>query len=519
MEEKTMKKRIALFAFALALSFQACSLKEDTSSLSTPDNSFRNFAECQAIVNGCYMPIKSIYTFTYMIITECQTDISRIYSGTLDSRLDISPALPRFGATVWTQGYQGVQRCNFAIRGIESSSGISDLQRAQLLCEAKTLRAFYYYTLTCMFGNVPFYFDDVADHETMDRIAVLPRMSAVETRKACIEDLQEVAPKVSQTRTSDNAGARLGAAAAWMLIGKMAMWNATKDDPSRKESWYNTAVAALEHLEAIYGDLSEYDYGFNATFRNKNTPESIMEVQHVYVQGGLAYTSNVAAICTPTCRKITSPEGTVIGATFDGVEIPELGYECTIWTAMRPNTYFSQGLQTKLGKDIRKNYNMAWEYNGQAFSDVNTTPWPGPKFWCPNMVTTQDGNNYKVFRYADALLMLSECWFYLGDNDKSIAYLNKVRARAQTGDYVYRTQARLEDEIRSERARELYGEFQRKFDLVRWGIWYDAVQENSDHTAMKEAALPCHEYYPIPDKEVTYSKNNLDNSEYKKYGL
>ena len=29
---------------------------------------------------------------------------------------------------------------------------------------------------------------------------------------------------------------------------------------------------------------------------------------------------------------------------------------------MRPNTYFSQGLQTKLGKDIRKDYNMAWSY-------------------------------------------------------------------------------------------------------------------------------------------------------------
>ena len=36
---------------------------------------------------------------------------------------------------------------------------------------------------------------------------------------------------------------------------------------------------------------------------------------------------------------------------------------------------------------------------------------------------------------------------------------------------------------------------------------------------MRDAALPCHEYYPIPDKEVTYSKNNLDNNEYKKYGL
>lgn len=514
-----MKKTVIIILAVLSLGVCSCSLVEDTSSLSTPDNSFRNFLECQSLVNGCYIPLKSIYTFTYMIITECQTDIAQIYSGTLDSRLDVSPALPRFGSTVWTQGYLGVQRCNFVISGVESSKGISEDQRKQLLCEAKVLRAFYYYTLTCFFGNVPFYFDDVKDNETLFRIAVLPRMSAVDTRKACIEDLQAAASVVPQTRTSDNAGARLGASAAWMLVAKMAMWNASKDDASMSEHWYTVAVEALEHLESIYGELSNYDFEFNATFRNKNTPESILEIQHIYVQGGLDYTSNVAAICTPTCRKITNSEGLVTGATFDGVEIPELGYECTIWTAMRPTTYFCQGLQTKLGRDLRKNVNMAWSYNGQNFNDVDTRPWPGPKFWCPNMVTTKDGNNYKVFRYADAVLMLSECWCALGDNDKAIAYLNKVRARAGTGGYVFRTQARLVDEIRSERARELFGEFQRKFDLVRWGIWYDAVQDNSDHTPMKENAKPCHEYYPIPDKEVTYSKYNLDNNEYRKYGL
>ena len=79
-------------------------------------------------------------------------------------------------------------------------------------------------------------------------------------------------------------------------------------------------------------------------------------------------------------------------------------------------------------------------------------------------------------------------------------------------------------EIRNERARELFGEFQRKYDLVRWGIWYDAVTSNSDYGPLQlnttsSLIKPCHRYYPIPDTEVTYSKNNLDNNEYKAYGL
>jgi hypothetical protein len=120
--------------------------------------------------------------------------------------------------------------------------------------------------------------------------------------------------------------------------------------------------------------------------------------------------------------------------------------------------------------------------------------------------------------------MLAECYFYKGDKDTAIKYLNMTRTRAGLAEYVYRTDARLEEEIRNERARELYGDMQRKFDLVRWGIWYEATTANSDYGYLQEGHAnqmikPCHRYYPIPEIQVTYSKNNLDNDEYHAYGL
>ena len=81
-------KHIFYTAAAMAmLSFQACTLDEDTSGISNPDDFFRKFSECQSVVNGCYIPIKSIYTYTYMIATECVTDIAYCPSGTLDASL------------------------------------------------------------------------------------------------------------------------------------------------------------------------------------------------------------------------------------------------------------------------------------------------------------------------------------------------------------------------------------------------------------------------------------------------
>ena len=386
-------KHIFYTAAAMAmLSFQACTLDEDTSGISNPDDFFRKFSECQSVVNGCYIPIKSIYTYTYMIAPECVTDIAYCPSGTLDASLDISPAVPRMGSTVWRNGYLGVQRCNFAVNGIErayKNEVISEEQYHQLLCEAKTLRAFFYWTLTCFFGNVPFYFDDVTDNEVLSRIQVLPRMDANETRNKVIEDLQSIAPLAAQTRTYDNEANRLGASCAYMLIAKMAMWN---------KQW-DVALDALEQIETIYGPLSQYDYAENILFRNKNTPESIMEIQHTYPQGALTYTSNVACICQPYPRAANS-------AVYDGVEIPEMGTGMTTWTSMRPNSYFCDGLQTKKSNDKRKTLNMAWEYDGKPFSGVGTRPWLGPKFWCPGMQNTADFSNQKVVTNAAREILL-----------------------------------------------------------------------------------------------------------------
>ena len=145
-------------------------------------------------------------------------------------------------------------------------------------------------------------------------------------------------------------------------------------------------------------------------------------------------------------------------------------------------------------------------------------PWLGNKFWCFGMYYTLDSNNYRLFRYADALLMLAEAHLMAGNADMAMKYLNITRIRAGlnplTAAATGGNNDALMEEIRLERARELFGEFQRKFDLVRWGIWYERTIQYNEGTYLNEFIKPCHRYLPIPQDQVTYSHGALDNKEY-----
>ncbi len=490
-----MKRLFIIFLSGFVIS--SCSIDEEPTSFVNTENYYLTESQCISGLNATYIPLKSIYTYTYLIGVEGVTDLLYIASGTLDAQLDISPAQPRFGQTMWTQGYKGVMYCNSIIEAIKRAP-LEEEVKNRLLAEGMIMRAYYYWFLTATFGDVPFYTEDVANAEVLDRISQLGRMPAVDTRNYLIDELLEYVPHLPQIRTNDVSGNRCGAAMGWMLVGKLAQWN---------KRW-NIAKDAMDELEGIYGNFGQYPLE-DVAFKNKNIKESIFEIQFTYSETGLQVTTNSGAICMPTRNS---------GSTYDGVDIPELGSTATTWSPLRPNNYFFQTVQRRNGPDLRTNMNMAWEYNGVPFKSTATRPWMGPKLWTYNMNNVADGNNQRVFRYADALLMQAENYMELRNETESIRYLNIVRTRANLSAYEFRNWDLLREEIQKERGRELLGEYQRKYDLVRWGIWYQATYDYTDYAALKNNMLPCHEYYPIPDIEVVKSGYKLDNKAYEYYG-
>ncbi|MBR3074432.1 MAG: RagB/SusD family nutrient uptake outer membrane protein [Bacteroidales bacterium] len=501
-----MKKFIITISImAGVLSMASCSLEEDTSAIVSPYDFYKTVPQIRAAVNGCYDPLNEFHNLKYLIATEGATDLASTNgSAQQDARFEISPSSPGAATITWRQCWVGVRLCLSTLAGI-GRSPLSESEKSPYAVETRILLSYYYYVLTSFFGDVPFYEDYVENDDDMQRIAQIGRMSAVETRKTLIEELKLYVPTLPQVRTSDQQYNYCGAAMGWMMIAKMAAWNKDWDE----------VIYACEHLEAIYGDLNQYPY-MDVCFRNKNTPESIFEINHEFVEGGIDYTPtqglSISSIVLP--KRGADEAGT---DSYDGVPIPEVGDKAYSYTPLRPTTYMKTTVAPTGTGDIRREINMATGWNGVKFKGSRT--WMGQKFWCFHIYQNHDFTNYKIFRYADALLLLAEAWCEKGNYSKSIDYLNKVRTRAEISPYSYVSAVKLRGEIRDERGRELFGEFGRKFDLVRWGIWYDQVVAYNGYNLAVQNVRPCHEYYPIPDVQCARTGRVLSNPEYEKYGL
>lgn len=547
-----MKKTIAIAL--LIFGAMSCSLKEKITSYTEGDKYYRSVEQIKTGLNACYSPLKLIYTnMGFWEMCECATDLMYLnIDNQIDAVCDIAPARPGAASLVWQRGYQGVSRTNrmiFYTDRAVSEGYINENEAAPLYAEAAVLRSFYWYILTSTFGDVPFYTERVTE-ENRTKIVKLPRMSATEIRSFCIEELRKNLSAMPARRTYDSGtDYRVGRALGLMLGGRLCLWN--KD--------WDGALEFFGQLETIYGDLSQYPLS-DVPFSVKYSRESIWEVPNIYEANGLQIVGTLASWTTPLrAQNIVSDEFAqedIISDIYYGIGIPELGSHAMTYTSVRPTPFLCQNLLPYLSDDLRSGEysngsktarggsgNLAWRWLGYDPDDAgrtgekqvmffgsknadgtwsrmnqSSTPWLGNKFWCPDMRSTRDANNYKIFRYAGAVLGLAEANLMKGDVASSLHYLNMVRSRAGLSDLsladVGGNADLLMEEIRRECAKELLGEYNRKFDLVRWGIWYERTRQYNTGSLISQNVRPCNRYWPIPADQVAASGGVLTNKEY-----
>ncbi|MBK0378447.1 RagB/SusD family nutrient uptake outer membrane protein [Mucilaginibacter segetis] len=479
---------------------------------------FKNAAEFNQALVGAYTNLRGI-AFMGFYMDEMRSDNTffTIYSadrGTSTSAeafaefIDNSTTSqePNSPGNRYGNDYSGISKVNTVLSRLESSS-LAQADKDQISGEAYFLRAFYYYDLVQHYGGVPLQLEEVADVDG----AFLPRNSVAEVYDQIITDLNAAVPLLPVAKTFPQTG-RATQGAAKMLLAYAYM--------SKPEKEYAKAEAALVDITKMnYTLLSDYASVFDPA--NKNNQESIFEVQYKSGNDGqqsdfiwrfIPKTTNTEAILGlhgTNARGSLSSGGWNVPTQemVDSYETGDLRLPASIGVA--EGTVNNEVLTTTAVK-----------------SPVDYTPAPGLSYYYfikkylhpPYQVEYNTDDNFPVFRYSGALLLLAECLIDENKNAEALPYLNRVRQRAGLPALSQATKLNVANEMRHELAFENH----RWTDLIRNGMAIDVITAKGERLKAKYGFLLPNTFlinenrliYAIPFREIQINSKLTQNPGY-----
>jgi len=411
----------------------------------------------------------------------------------LIDRFNITPINGNLG-NEWGTLYEGITRCNMVLSKVPDIS-MDDATKTRILGEARFLRAWYYFNLVIIFGEVPV----VLEPLNADQLQVPQSTTKVIYESVIEPDLNAAYANLPASYTGADVG-RATRGAAMALLAKAYLYQG---------KWDSSVVASSSVINSNQYQLAPlYSQNFSPLY--KNNSESIFEVQMKSGQNPLVGNSlnQWFAPAVYGGYYFDAPTQSFVDEfekTTEGVYDPRLDYT--------------------IGRD-----SMPW-FNNLVFSAS----------WSPTGYLTRkyqeslseapiigDGNcDYMAIRYADLLLWNAEALNETGQSAQALIPLNEVRKRARESylndttltaftdsagnrvvpdnllpDITTVNQTSLRAAIQHERRVELGFEFHRYFDVIRWGKDYaNQVMSNSPGFNYDE-----YKTFPIPQGERDTNK-------------
>ncbi|MFQ9021693.1 MAG: RagB/SusD family nutrient uptake outer membrane protein [Parabacteroides merdae] len=430
----------------------------------------------------------------------------------------------------WQTFYDGIHRVNTFIRSVKGMRGIiTDEQINEYVAEAKFLRAMFYFSLTDLFGGVPYYDESTNVNEEFMNLKQ-PRSSLEEVRAHILEDLDEAIKYLPVEHAASEYG-RATKGAAYALRGKVHLYD---------KEW-QSAINDFE--EIVYNKSNNYGYALDddyarvfKLYNGAKSPETVFSIQNksgvgteygMQIQAlmgcrgayGSCWNNTVPSTqlvdmyefkdgrpfnwdeifpgynaMTPEQRKeLLSVEmdgsGTIVGLREADTAKILSAYTCRdprlMATVIVPYSHYmgNIGRTTNVDLIFALDHNLAGNANGGTIQ--NNAGWVS--YLYRKFVTEGDQGGaisnrlhtpfaFPLIRFADVLLMLSEAYNEVGQLDKAVTEFNKVRARVgmpglNSGPawMVVSNKEQMAERIRKERAVEFAGEGLRFSDLRRWG--------------------------------------------------
>lgn len=423
-------------------------------------------------INGTYAALRSLYSDAY-VMGEMRSDNTHYIFKATDrggqnvQREQIADFLDdasnAFIANKWTSSYNIIARANQILAQIDAAS-FDNTAKNNIRGQALFLRAFSYYELVQYFGDVPLHLVPTQGVED----AALAKTAKAGVYTQIIADAKEAATLLPLKSVQEKG--RVSSGTAKTLLGYVYM--------TLKQ--YGDAATVLKEITGSNQYTLLTDYAAVFALNNKNSSESVFEVQ--YIQGSLGLQSNFAYLFIPGLTNTTPITGVVGNNQIIGG-----------W-----NTPTRDLINSYEANDKRKDASIAY------YTDAGGVTYPYVKKYLhthANYNNTDD--NWPVYRYSDVLLLLAEALNEQNKSSEALAPLNLVRKRAGLTDVTTTSQTELRDIISKERRLELAFENHRWLDLVRTG---KAIEVMTAYGA-KVKANPQAYYYPAGSAPLTQSYN------------
>lgn len=469
-------------------------LKEDPRNLLSPENFFNSDAEAMAAVNGLYFSLmdNNIYRGRglddFYINGADEIGPNRKFGGVeVIQSYTITEANYGSARSAWQALYQIVQDANLIIDNVTNNEKLTATGRQQAIGETLFLRSLAYYHLTNLWGDVPYYRENLP----LTEVQALGRTGVDQIRNDIIGDLQEAETHLPDSYSANDLG-RATKAAAGTLLAKVYLI---------MENWQAARDKAVEIITTSpHRLLDNYADVFNRS--NPYNEEIIFQVDFVKDLRPTTRTDSY----TPRIRDepAKSSERSALTAALNARNEGFTGYGLAI---PLPDLVEKFPID-----DLRRPMNVVTEYLGFQLK----FPYM-PKNWNLDQINSPRGNhgeNYIVFRLADVYLMAAEAENELNGPGMAYEYINKVRERAYEPDKPLAglDQQQFRQAIYDERKWELAGEGHRRLDLIRWGILLDVVK-NTKYRIYDPASFiqPHHVLLPIPVEELELNPKLLDS--------
>lgn len=511
-------KRIIIIPTLLVatLTINSCSddfLDQPSYNTTDVESVFANLDTADLFVQGCYRGLIPTEMYYQLGAGDTVTHSSEAVNNSKYNICNYNyDAYTPFTLTgTYSSMYAIIERTNIADNKLNLLP--ASPKRNALLAEVKAIRAFCYYNLIRIYGDVPAIFIPLEQADPNDPNTLYPKRTSRDIiYDKIIADMQESVndmPTTAQVGTTE----RLSKTSVNALLARIALyaagyslrWNletggagmvSRRPDANRVKQLYQIADDASASI--ING-------GSNSLIQNQGNKSGFEALWYNFCQ------RNMAAVNSEMLWQIAE-----LGATTNS------GFQVYSHPGSRLGTYGSRSSQQFIlpsyylsfdQNDKRRDvtctsYSITYLDAGAAsdtWVDVGTTYsciMPG-KFrlgWCVIPQAAASRNlNIPILRYADVLLMYAETQNYLngGPTAAGIAALKQVRTRAGIGSLPIPTgQQAFESALVQERKWEFGGEFTLRTDLIRFNRLETEI--NSTRQSMKNLSDRVGIYATVP---------------------